>query len=341
MKLLPIILLFIIATTHSCDSNFNFDPSKAYPILEIEDYWVNKFNQGGLQNAKIFEDRLFCNTINITKGQDFLYCLSLATGKVIWKFPVKWYASQPVEIYNNTIYFATVLGNIYNISIEGKLIWEQKLPAAYSGHTVNPTNGNLIVSTVVDGAYELNSETGEIIYHYEYQSKSGVCHLTQPIFYQNNVIFGNAPMDASSGKEALLCVDNDTKQVKWKTLLYAPVTPYEEQGFLLIDHYVLILDRVNRVFCFDANTGNNLWIKEPNIKYINIKWILYSKLVGKTVIDPIGIPIALNVETGEGFDYKEADHRDKYTIDKNGVKYDILIEDRVKTMGLDISIEQR
>ncbi len=157
MKTLAILLFFIIAMNYACNSSFSHDPSQAYPVLENGDYWIDKFDQRGLQNAKIFGDRLFCNTINITRGQDFLYCLNLKTGKVIWRLPINWYASQPVEIYSNEVYFSTVLGDIYKISINGELIWKQKLPSSYAGHIVNPINGNLIIHTVVDGAYEMDT----------------------------------------------------------------------------------------------------------------------------------------------------------------------------------------
>lgn len=201
MKLLPIVLIFVFTTTYSCDSTFDYDPSKAYPILETGDYWIDKFNQGGLQNARIFGDRLFCNTINITKGQDFLYCLSLITGKVIWRIPVKWYASQPVVIYNHTVYFSTILGDIYKITLDGKLIWEQKLPSPYAGHTINPQNGNLLVNTVADGTYEFKSETGEISNHYPDRIDITDPYFTQPTSSPNSAMPDNTSMDTFPKKE--------------------------------------------------------------------------------------------------------------------------------------------
>ncbi|MEM9835865.1 MAG: hypothetical protein AAF828_05155, partial [Bacteroidota bacterium] len=120
MKYQIVILVFVLC--QSCKSDWN--PQEQYPNLEVGEYWIDIFDQRGLQNAKVVGDTLFCNTINHDKP-DYLYCLSLTTGKVIWKYPTSHFASQPVVVFEDEIYFSTYVGHISKISRGGEGIWEK------------------------------------------------------------------------------------------------------------------------------------------------------------------------------------------------------------------------
>ena len=161
--LIFIIFLFLI----SCKENkFEYDPSKPYPKLEVGESWLDKYDERGLQNSITNGKYKFVNTINISEGQNYLYCLNLENGKVEWRNEIDAYASQPVCIINNQIFYVSYVGGIYSFSLDGKKLWTNKLKSSYSGHTINSKNNNLLVSTVTQGIFEFDKKTGKEVNHY-------------------------------------------------------------------------------------------------------------------------------------------------------------------------------
>jgi outer membrane protein assembly factor BamB len=167
-KILVFIFLFILVSCKK--SEWEYDPSMPYPELEVGEYWHNKYDERGLQNAIIKGKYKFVNTINILEGQNYLYCLNLKNGKVQWRNEIDAYASQPVSIIDNQLYYVSYVGNIYSFSMNGKKLWSNKLNSSYSGHGVNPRNNNLLVETVTQGVYEFDKKTGKEINHYKSDS---------------------------------------------------------------------------------------------------------------------------------------------------------------------------
>jgi outer membrane protein assembly factor BamB len=88
--------------------NLNYQ-EREYPAFETGEFWVANFNQNLLQNARLYDDNLYCNTVNNPSG-DFLYCLNLKNGKVKWKVPVDNFAPDPVIISNKVIYIGFEYG---------------------------------------------------------------------------------------------------------------------------------------------------------------------------------------------------------------------------------------
>lgn len=163
-KILTFVILLIVL---SCKKNkFEYNPSIPYPKLEVGENWLDKYDKRGLQNALINGKYQFVNTINISKGQDYLYCLNLENGKVEWRNEIDAYASQPVSIIQNQLFYVSYLGSIYSFSLDGKKLWTNKLKSSYSGHKINPINNNLLVQTVTQGIFEFDKKTGEEINHY-------------------------------------------------------------------------------------------------------------------------------------------------------------------------------
>ena len=98
LKLLSFVSFCILC---ACQNNkFKFDPSKPYPELEVGQRWDDKFDSRGLQNGIVKGNYLFVNTINISEGRNYLYCLNKITKKVQWKNEVDYYASKPICISN-------------------------------------------------------------------------------------------------------------------------------------------------------------------------------------------------------------------------------------------------
>ncbi len=138
----------LLLTSCSGKSKFVHDPSVPYPLLNPGDFWPDKFDQRGLQNAVIYRDRLYCNTIDVGGDANFLYCLNPKNGLVIWRVPVEAFATQPASFHADKIVYCSYLGDISTIDIEGKIIWKAQFQHPYGGHWVDTANARLLVKTV-------------------------------------------------------------------------------------------------------------------------------------------------------------------------------------------------
>ena len=152
-KILPIIIYITLHLTsceekHKNNSGFKYDPTIPYPTLNPGDFWPDKFDQRGLQNAIIYQDKIYCNTIDVGSESNFLYGLNPNDGLVLWKAHVGAYASQPVSYCKGTIIYCSYLGHMYAFDTKGTKLWENKFDSPYGGHLTDTTNSTLFVKTV-------------------------------------------------------------------------------------------------------------------------------------------------------------------------------------------------
>jgi len=155
-------LLFVILSGCVSFSDDSKNPTET-PVLEVGDFWVSYFDNSEFQNCVVSTNRLYCNTINLSRGDDFFYCLSLTTGKVIWKHPVENFASQAPMIINDHIFFSTYLGNLHYLDKNGHCIWQRQFELPYGGHFIDVSSGNPVVYSVTEGVWEYNKRNGQII----------------------------------------------------------------------------------------------------------------------------------------------------------------------------------
>lgn len=148
-----IVIYFLIVLT-SCQDNqskepaFVYDPTVPYPIFNSDEFWPDKFDQRGLQNAVIYHDRIFCNTIDVGGDNNFLYCFNPTNGLVVWRAQVKAHATQPVLVCDERIIYCSFLGDISTFDSLGKIIWQAEFDSPYGGHWVDTINSRLLVKTV-------------------------------------------------------------------------------------------------------------------------------------------------------------------------------------------------
>ena len=162
-KLLYFSFLLLLASCKG-KSGFSHDPAVPYPLFNPGDFWADKFDQRGLQNAVVYQDKLYCNTIDVGGDENFLYCLNPKNGLVIWRVSVEAFATQPVSVYEDKIVYCSYLGDISVINNKGKLIWKAKFKHPYGGHWMDTSHAELLVTTVYwknVSHYELN--TGKLI----------------------------------------------------------------------------------------------------------------------------------------------------------------------------------
>jgi len=167
MRRLSSILISAIVVLTSCrDSklNFDYDPTVPYPLMNSGDFWIDKFDQRGLQNAIIYRDKIYCNTIDIGGDGNFIYCLNPKNGLVVWRGHVDAHASQPASFFKDIIIYSSYLGDISSFDSTGTNIWNAKFGPPYGGHWLDTINSRLLVKTVYwknVSEYDVNS--GELI----------------------------------------------------------------------------------------------------------------------------------------------------------------------------------
>lgn len=140
--------LLLLLSCQENTSRFNYDPSVPYPLLNPGDFWPDKFDQRGLQNAIILHDRLYCNTIDVGGDHNYLYCLNPENGLVEWRVQIEAMASQPVSFAEELIIYSSYLGNISVFNNKGKKLWTAKFNHPYGGHWVDTLNSKLLVKTI-------------------------------------------------------------------------------------------------------------------------------------------------------------------------------------------------
>lgn len=151
MKQLSFLFTSIIIILASCQDNkrgFKHDPAVPYPLLNPGDFWIDKFDQRGLQNAIIYQDRIYCNTIDVGGDGNFIYCLNPKNGLVIWRGQVEAYASQPASFYKDMVIYSSYLGNITTFDNKGTVLWKANFDHPYGGHWLDTINARLLVKTV-------------------------------------------------------------------------------------------------------------------------------------------------------------------------------------------------
>lgn len=148
-------LIFILVSTFisltSCQDNnsyFVYDPTVPYPLLNPGDFWLDKFDQRGLQNAIVYHDNIYCNTIDVGGEGNYLYCLNPKNGLVVWRGHVDAYATQPVSFLKDSVIYCSYLGGISTFDNEGRNLWKAKFEHPYGGHWVDTINSKLLVKTV-------------------------------------------------------------------------------------------------------------------------------------------------------------------------------------------------
>lgn len=127
---------------------FAFDPTVPYPLLNPGDFWPDTFDQRGLQNAVVHRDQLYCNTIDIGGPGNFLYCLNLRNGLVVWRAPVEAFATQPASFQGDTTVYCSYLGDISTFDRHGFSLWPTQQVTSYDEHWVDTTHARVLVTVV-------------------------------------------------------------------------------------------------------------------------------------------------------------------------------------------------
>lgn len=325
-KLIYLLAWLLMAILGCEGSGFKHDPTELYPEFNVNDYWIDKFDQRGLHNIEIDSDKLYCNTTNGYKGQDFLYCFDFKSGKVLWKVKVKNYASQKVEIDSSGMFYVSYVGDIIRVDLNGKLVWESKLKGSYGGHTINPVSNNLIVRTVTGGFYEYNVNSGNIENHFADNKYSRM-----PKFVGDKMLFASKNKHEENASYAINCINQFSKDLIWRAS-FKPKTSIND--IIALESKVLVATGNrdgNIIYCYDLNAGEKKW-EQTSIKQKvgELSTVIRFGLCDNKVFAFFKRrKNFVDLETGKVVK-KEIDcklYSKKYTISKNDEKYDVNVNE--------------
>ena len=252
MKKYLVFTLALMLVLGSCDrASFNYDPTKSYPRLAVGEYWVDKFDSRGLQNATLDKDNLLINTKNGPNDEEYLYNLDLQTGKVAWSLQVKNWASSPALVTDKIIYYVSYTGDVYGITKHGRVLWENKLPSSYGGHALNPINNNLIIKSTVDGLFEFDATSGKIINHF---AKGRA--VTLPVFDSQRMIYASHSLD-NRANGRVTNINYHSKDTIWAAEVAKDII-----GLLIGDDKIVAYSRDTELISFSAVNGSKVWSKQ-------------------------------------------------------------------------------
>jgi hypothetical protein len=216
-------------------------------IYQKEDFWVTNFVNNNYSAKAFNDDKIYCSSLLITQDtSNRFYCFNLKSGKVDWAIPVKNWAAQPPIICDSFIYYCSYVGDIYKFDKQGKQLWYLAFPLILGGHSLNPNNNNLIVSTVAYGLREIDSKTGQIID----TIGNGKIGVPFPIFKDEKIF--------QIIIDSLFCQKFSDKSYLWKKQIGENVA-----RLFLNKELLYYFDDTQRLYCLNNQTGELIWKSDP------------------------------------------------------------------------------
>jgi outer membrane protein assembly factor BamB len=264
---------------------------KRFPNEAAMVQWVNEQNF----SEKVKKEILAAVPPTMKVAEDVVICLDLATGKTLWKCNLPGeatgrMASSTPCVADGRVY-ALGSTNFHAVNAcDGKLIWSAKLPGRGPASSPMVVDGILVMNVGKLTAFD--AVTGKLLWT---QAKAGGGN-SSPIAWKT----GDKTVVICSGQGVLAGVDLKTGDILWRTpgggdatpaivndtlvvqtskpdigilagklavtnftrLWNIPYDPLRSQSSaLILDNCVYLIDD-NLHFCFDLNSGRELWKHE-------------------------------------------------------------------------------
>lgn len=260
-KTINLFLVFI--TLISCVQKGKSNPKDF--VLRVGDYWVEGFSSGSFPGKAFSDDKVYCSSINsntrneqgVVRGlPNYLYCFDLNSGKVDWRYEVENHPSSPPIILDTMIYYSTFTGDLHCLTKDGKLKWKRKADGSFADHSVNPLNNNLQVSTVANGVFEYDANSGEEVYHIS-RPESPMYNVTFPILFDSLMIYSykeESNTGSAEYKGRIVCIADSS--MVWTRTFGEINRMFHNAGQLFF------VDDKN-FYCLDMITGETQW-SAPN-----------------------------------------------------------------------------
>jgi len=226
--------------------------------------WKQSFGSGPINSSPIS----FGGNIYAVDANGVLFCINQKDGKTIWKKQV---AEQPddavfsggITAENGIIYASTNIGTIVAIdSKTQKDIWVRNIKIPLKGSPIF-VNGKLIVTTVSNQTFALDSGTGKTLW-----SKSTNKEQTMMVESGTPAVTDNSVICAYSSGD-VMSLNQKTGTDNWSDVLFS--SNISESGFV-ISHiaaspvvyggFVLVATSESKIVLLDTATGVRVWEQE-------------------------------------------------------------------------------
>jgi len=216
---------------------------------------INNFDFKGVWSKKISSrspySPLFSNNRLFQSFQDnFLYCLDVKNGGIVWKQSSNWWIIDPL-FSNEQIFFGNKgVFNCYS-SIDGSLLWQSKIPELV-GSSVNLLKyGNNLYFTTGSKVMCIDSTNGKPLW-------------SQDKYYQGHnfrgIVIDNGDFFYRYSQNEIRCLDCKTGEIKWK--YSTSDNTYKVMSTLVVSNGKLFATTGEGLICIDTKTGMPIWKRE-------------------------------------------------------------------------------
>lgn len=249
----------------------------------ISKAWESQTYDWILSSLQIYQEELFFG------GTDkHLYCVSLESGKVKWKFETQGECYFPPAFSIDKIFFTSFDLFLYALNYEGKEVWKYKLPERVKSSPVYHS-GLIIISVINTGIIAIDAETGK----QKWAISQDITDLssTQPTVSNGVLLVGNL-------NKAFSAINPENGIPIWKNTfenmilsdpsVYDTITVFG--GFNPIDSQKAFVNALN------IKTGKEIWAKTPDYNARYRPLITEERIYVGTERSEI---LCLNIEDGE------------------------------------------
>jgi outer membrane protein assembly factor BamB len=209
--------------------------------------------------------------------------------KVIWKYQLEGNGSECCIIDNNTIYVSSTqkgtdnkyFGNIYALSLDGGLIWKNKINKRISHPNLKDTILYYGSDEIEGKQYAVSSRSGKVLW--EFSTASASCFPP--------AIVGNWNFFGSHGNKFYVLNNKTGALVKEETVGGGVCCSPS-----VFDSIVYFVDRTGILHAYNSNTLSDMWIFESGAASLNAPAIVDG--VAYLVNEKGGI-FAINTKTGK------------------------------------------
>ncbi len=223
-------------------------------------------------------------------GSNYIYGISIDTGKIMWKYKTPG-EDMPTPVYsNNTLYFANGNKEFYALNAQtGKLEWKINI-----GSIVSMSSLLLIGNNIYFGGaspytfFDVNINTHKIQWSDVFPKITGGLDDTTPT-YSNGYVYTNATRLTgqtlkNQGYEYLYKINASTGKIIWtinegKGTINLPTDPMEGSVSTIVNNILYTSSNTSRrIFAVNVDTQKNLWSFGIN-SMINAPFIIKNNLI--------------------------------------------------------------
>jgi outer membrane protein assembly factor BamB len=174
------------------------------------------------------------------------------TNKVLWKYETGFYIISSPSIFEGKVYFGSEDEKFYCLdAYSGEKYWSKSIPGGTSISSPTIYNDSVIQCTTYYKVFCWEAFDGDLIW--EYSKDYGSCDSPTVV---NDKVYITKSRGDSGNNASFFCLNAETGVEIWNY----PMGWWELSSPVYYDEMVYIGSENLSLYCFDANTGEVLWV---------------------------------------------------------------------------------